>query len=149
MLRDLIDGGVPRQGLLPDEDPDLRREILRTIGEEWLNAKNLWLEGRSPNDLIGTRDEFQVGATSSGRLRPPRCREFGGLREAATNPGKRCLVSPHFAGTSPDSVEQRPHQEGPLAFQCGITVGPRRPICRPVLCGGPYRGAIRSGSSLR
>jgi hypothetical protein len=45
---------------LPDEDPDLRREILRTIGEEWLNAKNLWLEGRSPNDLIGTRDEFQV-----------------------------------------------------------------------------------------
>jgi hypothetical protein len=32
----------------------------RTIGEEWLNAKNLWLEGRSPNDLIGTRDEFQV-----------------------------------------------------------------------------------------
>jgi hypothetical protein len=46
--------------LLPDEDPDLRREILRTIGEEWLNAKNLWLEGRSPNDLIGTRDEFQV-----------------------------------------------------------------------------------------
>jgi hypothetical protein len=48
------------RSLLPDEDPDLRREILRTIGEEWLNAKNLWLEGRSPNDLIGTRDEFQV-----------------------------------------------------------------------------------------
>ena len=47
-------------GLLPDEDPDLRGEILRTIGEEWLNAKNLWLEGRSPNELIGTRDEFQV-----------------------------------------------------------------------------------------
>jgi hypothetical protein len=46
--------------LLPDEDPNLRGEILRSIGEEWLNAKNVWLEGRSPNDLIGTRDEFQV-----------------------------------------------------------------------------------------
>jgi hypothetical protein len=46
--------------LLPDEDQNLRREITSTIGEEWLYAKNVWLEGRTPNELIGTRDEFEV-----------------------------------------------------------------------------------------
>jgi hypothetical protein len=46
--------------LLPDEDPDLTREILGTIGEEWLKTKNIWLEGRAPYDLIGTPEEFRV-----------------------------------------------------------------------------------------
>jgi hypothetical protein len=46
--------------LLPDEDADLRREILAVLGEEWLYAKNIWLAGRSPAELIGTPDEFQV-----------------------------------------------------------------------------------------
>ncbi|MBV9825354.1 MAG: hypothetical protein JO001_06745 [Alphaproteobacteria bacterium] len=46
--------------LLPDEDPDLTREVLETVGEAWLYAKNVWLAGRTPAELIGTRDEFQV-----------------------------------------------------------------------------------------
>ncbi len=46
--------------LLPDEDTDLRREILAVMGEEWLYAKNVLLAGRSPAELIGTPDEFQV-----------------------------------------------------------------------------------------
>lgn len=46
--------------LLPDEDPNLRGEIVKTIGKEWLNAKNVWLEGHTPNELIGTRKEFEV-----------------------------------------------------------------------------------------
>jgi len=48
------------QRILPDENPDLRRENLNTIGEEWLFAKNLWLEGRAPDELIGTSEEFKV-----------------------------------------------------------------------------------------
>jgi hypothetical protein len=46
--------------LLPDEDPNLRAEILNIVGEEWLYAKNIHLQGRTPAELIGTRDEFQV-----------------------------------------------------------------------------------------
>jgi hypothetical protein len=46
--------------LLPGENPSLRREIVTTIGEEWLNAKNVWLDGHTPNELIGTSEEFQV-----------------------------------------------------------------------------------------
>jgi hypothetical protein len=46
--------------LLPGEDVDLRAEILRTLGEEWLYAENIWLGGRIPSELIGTPDEFQV-----------------------------------------------------------------------------------------
>lgn len=46
--------------LLPDEDPDLRKEILDTLGEEWLQAPNLRLHGRRPEDLIGTPSEFRV-----------------------------------------------------------------------------------------
>ena len=51
------------QRLLPDEDKDLRSEILRTLGplgEEWLTSQNIHLGGSSPQDLIGTRDEFSV-----------------------------------------------------------------------------------------
>lgn len=46
--------------LLPSEDPNLKRDILNTLGEEWLNAKNVWLRNHTPNELIGTRQEFQV-----------------------------------------------------------------------------------------
>jgi hypothetical protein len=46
--------------LLPDEDPDIRGEILSTIGEEWLFEKNIWLAGRTPQELLGTPDEFLV-----------------------------------------------------------------------------------------
>jgi hypothetical protein len=46
--------------LLPDEDPNLEREILEVIGEDWLRAKNVWLGGRAPQQLIGTSDEFKV-----------------------------------------------------------------------------------------
>jgi hypothetical protein len=46
--------------LVPGEDPDLAREIRSTIGEEWLFAKNVWLAGRTPSELLGTRDEFEV-----------------------------------------------------------------------------------------
>ena len=46
--------------LLPDESPHLREEIARTIGEEWLSTKNVWLEGKTPEELIGTADEYKV-----------------------------------------------------------------------------------------
>lgn len=46
--------------LLPGEDENLKREITKTIGEEWLYAKNIWLDGRKPIELIGTRNEFEV-----------------------------------------------------------------------------------------
>jgi hypothetical protein len=46
--------------LLPDEDPNLKREILKVVGEEWLYAENTRLGGHSPQDLIGTPDEFRV-----------------------------------------------------------------------------------------
>jgi hypothetical protein len=39
------------RNLMPGEDPDLRREILRVAGEEWLHTKNIWLQGRSPQEL--------------------------------------------------------------------------------------------------
>ena len=64
--------------LLPDEDPNLRREILSTIGEEWLNTKNVWLGGRAPNNLIGTPDEFQVRDLLRS-IKAAAFREFGGL----------------------------------------------------------------------
>lgn len=46
--------------LLPDESPNLREEIAGTIGEEWLATKNVWLEGKTPNEVIGTADEYKV-----------------------------------------------------------------------------------------
>ena len=46
--------------LLPDENPDLRAEIVQTIGEEWLFAKNSWLGGKTPNEVIGTPNEYKV-----------------------------------------------------------------------------------------
>ena len=46
--------------LLPDEDPNLAREIMNTIGEEWLYTRNIYLGGRTPEQLIGSDDEFQV-----------------------------------------------------------------------------------------
>jgi hypothetical protein len=46
--------------LLPGEYSDLKTEILVYLGDEWLHAKNVWLGGRSPAELIGTPDEFQV-----------------------------------------------------------------------------------------
>jgi hypothetical protein len=46
--------------LLPDEDPNLQSEILKVVGPEWLNAENTRLGGQSPQELIGTPDEFRV-----------------------------------------------------------------------------------------
>jgi len=43
--------------LLPDENPDLRAEIIAFIGEDWLNAPNSWFSGRLPSDLLGTDQE--------------------------------------------------------------------------------------------
>jgi hypothetical protein len=50
----------PDTSLLPGENPDLRDEILKTIGEGWLFSKNLWLDNRPPVELIGTDEEFRV-----------------------------------------------------------------------------------------
>ena len=50
----------PDTRLLPGEDEDLRQDILRTVGEDWLFAKNLWLEKKAPYDLLGTDQEFRV-----------------------------------------------------------------------------------------
>jgi hypothetical protein len=50
----------PDTRLLPGEDKDLEKEILKTVGEEWLYAKNPWLENKAPKDLIGTDREFRV-----------------------------------------------------------------------------------------
>jgi hypothetical protein len=52
--------GPQDTGLLPDEDSDLEQEIARTIGEEWLHEKNIWLKGATPHELIGTPLEFKV-----------------------------------------------------------------------------------------
>lgn len=46
--------------LLPDEDPNLRREIVEVVGEDWLRAANIWLGGHAPQELIGTSQEFMV-----------------------------------------------------------------------------------------
>ena len=50
----------PDTRLLPGEDKDLRQDILRTVGEDWLYAKNPWLENNAPDALIGTDREFRV-----------------------------------------------------------------------------------------
>ena len=50
----------PEQPLLPGENPNLREEIIETIGEDWLNAENIKFGGRRPNDLIGKPDEIKV-----------------------------------------------------------------------------------------
>jgi hypothetical protein len=47
--------------LLSGEDPNLRSEILKVLGEEWLHAENTRLGGHTPEELIGTSDEFRVG----------------------------------------------------------------------------------------
>jgi hypothetical protein len=43
--------------LLPDENPDLKAEILEVVGEYWLNAPNAWLSCRAPAALLGTDEE--------------------------------------------------------------------------------------------
>lgn len=45
------------QELLPGENPDIKKEILEVVGEEWLNAKNTWFSGQTPLAIIGTPDE--------------------------------------------------------------------------------------------
>lgn len=52
----------PDESLLEGETKNLRKEILDTIGEEWLHAKNDALGGKSPDNLIGTPAEFRVRA---------------------------------------------------------------------------------------
>lgn len=51
---------APDKSLLPGEDKDLRADILKTVGEDWLFAKNVWLQDQKPDDLIGTSDEYRV-----------------------------------------------------------------------------------------
>jgi hypothetical protein len=46
--------------LLPDENPDIKKEILEVVGEEWLHAKNTWFAGRTPLALIGTPEEPEL-----------------------------------------------------------------------------------------
>jgi hypothetical protein len=46
--------------LLEDENPDLRQEILDTVGEEWLVTRNVLLNNRTPAELIGTSEEIRV-----------------------------------------------------------------------------------------
>jgi hypothetical protein len=46
--------------LLDGEDPNLTNEILQVVGEEWLKAENTRLGGHSPQELIGTPEEFRV-----------------------------------------------------------------------------------------
>ncbi len=50
----------PEMELLPDENPDLRAEILEWIGEEWLLSPNFIFSGRAPVALIGTPDESEL-----------------------------------------------------------------------------------------
>ena len=50
----------PDTRLLPGEDEDLRKDILKTVGEAWLSAENPWLENKTPEALIGTDREFRV-----------------------------------------------------------------------------------------
>jgi hypothetical protein len=50
----------PDTSLLEDENPDIRREIIDTVGEEWLVTKNAMLDNRAPQELIGTREEFHL-----------------------------------------------------------------------------------------
>jgi hypothetical protein len=50
----------PDTRLLKDESPNLRDDIKQTVGEDWLYAKNIWLENRTPQQLIGTDQEFRV-----------------------------------------------------------------------------------------
>jgi len=47
----------PEMELLPDENPDLKAEILEWIGEEWLCTPNSWFSGRPPSELLGTAEE--------------------------------------------------------------------------------------------
>jgi class 3 adenylate cyclase len=48
------------ESLLPDENTNLRSEILEFIGEDWLDTRNVNLQGRTPAEVIGTPNEFQV-----------------------------------------------------------------------------------------
>ena len=50
----------PHEPLLPGEEPDIRKAIVDTIGEDWLNAKNLWCGDQPPSSLIGTPDEYKL-----------------------------------------------------------------------------------------
>jgi len=48
--------------LLPNENPDLREEVKTLLpnGAAWLETQNFLFDGRKPNDLIGTPEEFRV-----------------------------------------------------------------------------------------
>ena len=50
----------PDTSLLEDESPDIRNEIIQTLGEEWLHTKNILLNNRMPAELIGTPDEIHL-----------------------------------------------------------------------------------------
>ena len=47
----------PDLSLLDDENPDIRKEIIETIGEQWLHTKNVMLDDRTPEELINTPEE--------------------------------------------------------------------------------------------
>jgi len=44
-------------GLLPGENPDLKTDILNSLGEAWLTEANVRLWGLAPRDLLGTSNE--------------------------------------------------------------------------------------------
>lgn len=50
----------PDTTLLEDENPDIRKEIIETIGEDWLHTKNVVFNNRMPEELIGTSEEFRL-----------------------------------------------------------------------------------------
>jgi hypothetical protein len=46
--------------LLPGESADLKTDIIETVGEEWLHAKDIWLQWRTPEQLVGTKEEYKI-----------------------------------------------------------------------------------------
>ncbi|WP_027515689.1 antitoxin Xre/MbcA/ParS toxin-binding domain-containing protein [Bradyrhizobium sp. WSM1417] len=50
----------PDTTLLDDENPDIRKEIVKTIGEDWLHTKNILFNNRKPEELIGTPEEIRL-----------------------------------------------------------------------------------------
>ena len=57
-LRELDTGLEQDTALLPDENLNLKEELLNVMGEEWLTTKNVLLNGFAPQELLGTRHEF-------------------------------------------------------------------------------------------
>jgi hypothetical protein len=46
--------------LIPEGSTEFRRELRRTMGDQWLEAQNVWLDGQRPVEIIGTSEEYKV-----------------------------------------------------------------------------------------